>query len=122
MNTSQLSQLNQILNCWQPSIEGQSNPVLNCWQSEVENQSNEILNCWQHKSYNKNQDIYTTMYIVKNPLDQFQVIRFFSIDAPILGNLRLSLTNIGAYLTIAGCVVIALNLLATNYNKIIVNN
>lgn len=122
VNTSQLSQLNQILNCWQPSIEGQSNPVLNCWQSEVENQSNEILNCWQHKSYNKNQDIYTTMYIVKNPLDQFQVIRFFSIDAPILGNLRLSLTNIGAYLTIAGCVVIALNLLATNYNKIIVNN
>jgi F-type H+-transporting ATPase subunit a len=137
VNTSQLSQLNQILNCWQPSIEGQSNPVLNCrqpsieglsnpvlncWQSKVENQSNEILNCWQHKSYNKNQDIYTTMYIVKNPLDQFQVIRFFSIDAPILANLRLSLTNIGVYLTIAGCVVIALNLLATNYNKIIVNN
>jgi F-type H+-transporting ATPase subunit a len=44
-----------------------------------------------------------------------------SIDAPILGNLHLSLTNIGLYLTIGAFIVLTLNILATNYNKVVSN-
>lgn len=58
---------------------------------------------------------------ISSPLDQFEVRNLLSIDAPILGNLSLSLTNIGLYLTIAASIVLTLNLLATNYNKVVSN-
>ena len=34
-----------------------------------------------------------------SPLDQFEIRNLLSLDAPILGNLHISLTNIGLYLT-----------------------
>lgn len=57
-----------------------------------------------------------------SPLDQFEIRSLLSIDAPIFGNLSLSLTNIGLYLTIAGYFVFVLNLMSTNNNKIISNS
>jgi F-type H+-transporting ATPase subunit a len=66
--------------------------------------------------------IQKTLFIaVSSPLDQFEVRNLLSIDAPILNNLSLSLTNIGLYLTIAATIVFTLNLLATNYNKVVAN-
>ena len=65
---------------------------------------------------------YKTMFITHSPLDQFEIRNFLSLDAPILANLHLSLTNIGLYLTIAACIILVLNLSATNYNKVIANN
>ena len=56
-----------------------------------------------------------------SPLDQFEIRNLLSLDAPILGNLSLSLTNIGLYLTIGGYLVFVLNLISTNYNKIVSN-
>jgi F-type H+-transporting ATPase subunit a len=56
-----------------------------------------------------------------SPLDQFEIRNLLSLDAPILGNLSLSLTNIGLYLTIGGYLVFVLNLLSTNNNKIVSN-
>jgi len=56
-----------------------------------------------------------------SPLDQFEIRNLLSLDAPILGNLSLSLTNIGLYLTIAGYLVFIINLLSTNNNKVISN-
>lgn len=56
-----------------------------------------------------------------SPLDQFEIRDLISINAPILGNLQLSITNIGLYLTMATIVMISLNLLSTNYNKIVSN-
>lgn len=38
---------------------------------------------------------------ISSPLDQFEIRNFLSLDAPILANLHLSLSNIGLYLTIA---------------------
>lgn len=58
---------------------------------------------------------------VASPLDQFEIRNLLSLDAPILGNLSLSLTNIGLYLTMAGYLVFALSLLSTNNEKIISN-
>jgi hypothetical protein len=58
---------------------------------------------------------------ITSPLDQFEVRNLLSLDAPILGNLSLSLTNIGLYLTIGGYLVFIVSLLSTNNNKIIPN-
>ena len=44
-----------------------------------------------------------------------------SLDAPILANIQISLTNIGLYLTIGAFLILTLNILATNYNKIVSN-
>lgn len=57
-----------------------------------------------------------------SPLDQFEIRNLLSLEAPVLGNLHLSLTNIGLYLTIGTLLVLTLNILATNYNKIVSNN
>jgi hypothetical protein len=56
-----------------------------------------------------------------SPLDQFDIIDLISLDAPIFGNIHISLTNIGLYLTIGAFLALSLNLLATNNNKIISN-
>ena len=57
-----------------------------------------------------------------SPLDQFEIRDLLSLDAPILANLHLSITNIGLYLTITAFICLALNFLATNYNKVTANN
>lgn len=59
---------------------------------------------------------------IPSPLDQFEIRDLISLDAPILGNLHLSITNIGLYLTIGTFLILSLNVLATNYNKVISNN
>jgi F-type H+-transporting ATPase subunit a len=56
-----------------------------------------------------------------SPLDQFEVRDLISLNAPILGNLSLSLTNIGLYLTLGGYLVFVLSLISNNNNKIISN-
>ena len=62
---------------------------------------------------------YTT---IPSPLDQFEIRNLLSLDAPIIANLHISLTNIGLYLTIGAILVLTLNVLATNYNKVVSNN
>lgn len=57
-----------------------------------------------------------------SPLDQFEIRNLLSLDAPILGNLSLSLTNIGLYLIIGGYLVFVLNLMSTNNNKLVSNS
>jgi len=56
-----------------------------------------------------------------SPLDQFEIRNLLSIEAPILSNVQISLTNIGLYLTIGTFLILSLNLLAINYNKIVSN-
>jgi F-type H+-transporting ATPase subunit a len=59
---------------------------------------------------------------VTSPLDQFEIRDLLSLDAPILANLHLSLTNIGLYLTLGTFFILTLNMLATNYNKVVSNS
>jgi F-type H+-transporting ATPase subunit a len=56
---------------------------------------------------------------ISSPLDQFEIRNLLSIDAPILANIHLSLTNIGLYLTVGMLLILSLNVLATHYNKIL---
>jgi F-type H+-transporting ATPase subunit a len=58
---------------------------------------------------------------INSPLDQFEIRDLISINAPVLGNIQISVTNIGLYLTIATIVMVSLNLLSTNYNRIVSN-
>jgi len=51
-----------------------------------------------------------------SPLDQFTIRNLVSVKGDILGNINISLTNIGLYLFIATFIIIMLYLLATNYN------
>ena len=66
--------------------------------------------------------IKTIFTDIPSPLDQFEIRNLLSIDAPILGNLHLSITNIGLYLTIGAFIVLISNILATNYNKLVSNS
>ena len=66
--------------------------------------------------------VYKLFLEITSPLDQFEIRNLLSLDAPILGNLSLSLTNIGLYLAIAGYFVFILNLMSTNNSKIISNS
>ena len=56
-----------------------------------------------------------------SPLDQFEIRNLISLDAPVLGNLSISLTNIGLYLTIAGGLVFIISLLSNNNNRVVSN-
>ena len=51
-----------------------------------------------------------------SPLDQFTIRNLFSLKADLLGNIQISLTNIGLYLIIASFIVFMLYTLATNYD------
>jgi F-type H+-transporting ATPase subunit a len=57
-----------------------------------------------------------------SPLDQFEIRDLISLNAPILGNLSLSLTNIGLYLTLGGYLVFVISLLSNNNEKIVSNS
>jgi F-type H+-transporting ATPase subunit a len=59
---------------------------------------------------------------ILSPLNQFEIRDLLSIDTPILGNLHLSITNIGFFLTVGAFFLLVINLLSTNYNKLVSNN
>ena len=70
----------------------------------------------------KKKNNMNNLYILLSPLDQFEVIDLFSLNANLLGNIHLSLTNIGLYLLIGAFLILTYSLLASNENKIIPNN
>ena len=59
---------------------------------------------------------------IPSPLSQFEIRNLLSLDAPILGNIHLSITNIGLYLIIGAVFIFILKLLSTNYNRLVGNN
>ena len=71
--------------------------------------------------YDAKSSYSSEQYPIQSPLDQFEIRNLLSLDAPILLNFHLSLTNIRLYLTISALIALVLNVLATNYNKIICN-
>jgi len=57
--------------------------------------------------------------IANSPLDQFEVTNLIGVNAPILGHLNLSLTNLGLYSLIAVTAILSLHLLTVNNNKVL---
>ena len=66
--------------------------------------------------------IMNSLLHIISPLDQFEIRDLISLNAPILGNLSLSLTNIGLYLTLAGYLVFVLSLIGNNNERIVSNS
>ena len=64
----------------------------------------------------------TQLINISSPLDQFEVRNLLSLDAPLLANLHLSLTNIGLYLVVGFLIALSLNILSNNYNKVVSNS
>jgi F-type H+-transporting ATPase subunit a len=61
-------------------------------------------------------------YLNQSPLDQFTIRNLFSIKADLLGNIQISLTNIGLYLMITTTIIFLYYILATKNNLVIPNN
>jgi len=64
-----------------------------------------------------------TTYLIRDiasPLNQFEIRDLLSLDA--LDNIHISVTNIGLYLTIGAIFLLAINLLSTNFNRLVSNN
>lgn len=57
-----------------------------------------------------------------NPLDQFSIRDYISLDAPILAHTYISITNIAIYLTIATLIAWTINILSKNKKRILSNN
>nr|YP_008964993.1 ATP synthase subunit 6 [Annulohypoxylon stygium]AHB33552.1 ATP synthase subunit 6 [Annulohypoxylon stygium] len=65
--------------------------------------------------------IYNLTLDTSSPLNQFEIRDLFSLDASILGNLHISLTNIGLYLIIGIFFLLIVKVLSTNFNKLVGN-
>jgi F-type H+-transporting ATPase subunit a len=57
-----------------------------------------------------------------SPLNQFEVTNLIGINAPVLGNLHLNLTNLSLYSIFVVLTILGLHIYANNDNKIIPNN
>jgi F-type H+-transporting ATPase subunit a len=67
-------------------------------------------------------NMFTLNREIISPLDQFEIRDLLSLDAPILGNLHISITNIGLFLVLGLVFILVMNLLSTNYNRLVGNN
>jgi len=60
-----------------------------------------------------------TLIMINSPLEQFEVTSLIGINAPILGYLNLSITNIALYSILVLVLVIGLHVLANNDSKLV---
>lgn len=63
--------------------------------------------------------IESSALFLASPLEQFEVVSFINISAPILGYLNIALTNLGLYSLLVLSVVIGVHLLANNEGKLV---
>jgi len=68
---------------------------------------------------NTNSNLIVNQFTISSPLDQFEVTNLIGLNAPILGYLNLSLTNLGLYSLIVLAVILSLHIVTTNNNRII---
>jgi hypothetical protein len=58
-------------------------------------------------------------YLLRNPLEQFEIRDYITIDMPILFNIHLSFNNMIEYLLKTFLIIILLNIMTTKVNKIL---
>jgi len=63
-----------------------------------------------------------TFNLITTPLDQFEIRDLISMDAPILGDVHFSLTNISFYLIISFLIILNFNLISNNFNRLVSNS
>lgn len=70
-------------------------------------------------SFNKIEN-QITITDIASPLNQFEIKDLLSLE--ILSNLHISITNIGFYLIIGAFFLLLINILSTNYYKLVGNS
>ena len=61
----------------------------------------------------------STKFNIISPLDQFEVTNLIGLNAPVLGYLNISLTNLGLYTFIVFTTIVSLHYLSNNNHKIL---
>jgi F-type H+-transporting ATPase subunit a len=59
--------------------------------------------------------------MINSPLEQFEINNLIGIQAPIFAYLQFSLTNIGFYLILVLALILTINLLTTNNQRLVAN-
>lgn len=67
------------------------------------------------------QQMTNSLFLIVNPLDQFEIRDLISIHTPILGNLNISLTNITLYLLISSIILVTITSITNKSKNIIFN-
>jgi F-type H+-transporting ATPase subunit a len=60
-------------------------------------------------------------YLISSPLEQFETVPLISLHLPIIGDLVLSLTNLGLYTIITLVLIIGLYVVANNQHRLVPN-
>jgi F-type H+-transporting ATPase subunit a len=63
-----------------------------------------------------------TFNLITTPLDQFEIRDLISINAPILADMHISLTNISFYLIVSFFILLNFDLFSNNLNRLVPNN
>ena len=63
--------------------------------------------------------INSNLSFINSPLEQFEVTNLIGINAPILGYLNITLTNLGLYSIIVLFLIVGLHYAANNNNKLV---
>lgn len=60
-----------------------------------------------------------TNYLIASPLEQFETVSLISLHLPVIGDVVLSLTNLGLYALLTVVIIIALYVVANNENRLV---
>ena len=63
-----------------------------------------------------------TSLIINSPLEQFEVVSYININAPVLGYINLAFTNLALYSLLTLFLVISLHLVGNNDKKLVPSN
>jgi hypothetical protein len=63
-----------------------------------------------------------TSLIIYSPLEQFEVVSYININAPLLGYFNLACTNLGLYSLLTFFLIIGLHTVANNDKKLVPSN
>lgn len=61
----------------------------------------------------------SNIFLINSPLEQFEVSNLISINAPLLGYLNITLSNLALYSIIVFILIIAIHFMGNNETKIL---
>ena len=64
-------------------------------------------------------NINQTYLLINSPLEQFEVTSLLGLNAPILGYLNLSITNLALYSLLVLFIIVAIHYISNNENKLV---
>ena len=60
--------------------------------------------------------------LINSPLEQFEVVSYININAPVLGYVNIGFTNLGLYSLLTLFLVVSLHIAGNNEKKLVPSN